>query len=131
MTYELKVTEKQLSIIQAALEEYFRLRMGQDFDFTTDFCSMGVDFSQENPNHGRIFDRYIDRRDAMREAMRAAFRIGYGAKGYLEEKTPDMLIAEDIWDSIRCARGLGRWGDNRPLHLGEEPPIEIKEVEEA
>ena len=125
MNYELKVTEKQLSIIQTALEEYFRLRMGQASDFVDDFCSMGVDFSQENPNHDSIFDRYIGRRDAMREAMKAAFRIGYGAKGYLEKKTPDMLIAEDIWDCIRYARGQGRGGS--PLHLGDEPPIEIKE----
>ena len=129
MNYELKVTEKQLSIIQIALEEYFRLRMGQCFDFTDDFCSMGVDFSQENPNHDRIFDRYISSRDAMREAMKAAFRIGYGAKGYLEEKTPDMLIAEDVWDAIRYARGQSRWGS--PLHLGEEPPVKIREVEET
>lgn len=128
MNYQIKVTDKQLTVIQTALEEYFRLRMGQEFDFTTDFCSMGVDFSQENPDHNRVFDHYIYRRDAMREVMKAAFRIGYGAKGYLEEKTPDMLIAEDIWDNIRCARGQSQWG--RPLHLGDEPPIEIKEVKE-
>ena len=126
MKYELKVTEKQLSVIQNALEEYFRLRMGQDFDFTDDFCLMNVDLALDNPNHDRIFDRFICRRDAMREAMKAAFRIGYGAKGYLEKKTPDMLIAEDIWDCIRYARGQSRWGST--LHLGEEPPIEIKEV---
>lgn len=127
MNYELKVTEKQLSIIQTALEEYFRLRMGQEADFVIDFCSMGVDLSQENPNHDRIFDRYIDRRDAMREVMRAAFRIGYDGP-YLKEKTPEMLIAEDIWDSIRYARGQSRW--DSPLHLGDEPPIKIQEVEE-
>ena len=128
MNYELKITEKQLSIIQNALEEYFRLRMGQCHDFTTDFCSMGVDLSPENPNHDRIFDRYIVRRNAMLEVMSAAFRIGWNGT-FLEEKTPEMLIAEDIWDCIRYARGQGRGGS--PLHLGEEPPIEIQEVLKA
>lgn len=128
MNYQIKVTDKQLSVIQTALEEYFRLRMGQDMDFASDFCSMGVDFSQENPDHNRIFAHYVHRRDAMREVMKAAFRIGYGTNGYLEEKTPEMLIAEDIWDSIRFARGMSRW--DSPLHLGDEPPIEIQEVEE-
>ena len=128
MSYELKVTEKQLSIIQTALEEYFRLRMGQSFDFTDDFCLMNVDLASDNPNRERNFDRYIGRRNAMREVMSAAFRIGYDGQ-YLKEKTPEMLIAEDIWDSIRCARGQSRWGS--PLHLGEEPPIEIQEVPKA
>lgn len=129
MNYELKVTEKQLSVIQAALEEYFRLRMGQAMDFATDFCAMNVDLSSGNPNHKSIFEGYMIRRDAVVATMRAALRIGFGAKGYLEEKTPEMLIAEDIWGSIRYARGQSRWGS--PLHLGEEPPAKIREVEEA
>ena len=128
MNYELKVTEKQLSVIQTALEEFFRLRMGQCFDFTDDFCLMNVDLASDNPNNDRLFDRYIVRRNAMREVMNAAFRIGYGYNGYLREKTPEMLIAEDIWDSIRYARGQSRW--DSPLHLGDEPPIKIQEVEE-
>jgi len=121
--YTIEVTEQQLRVIQNSLEEYFRLRMGQERDFVDDFALLNCDLSPDNPNHDRIFDRFIQRRDAMSEVMKAAFRIGYGSKGWLEGKTDDMLIAEDLWDSIRFVRGKSKW--NSPLHVGPEPAPKI------
>ena len=126
--YRIEVNEEQLKIIQISLEEYFRLRLGQERDFVDDFAALNCDFSQDNPHHDEIFDRFIHRRDAISEVMKAVFRIGYGSKGWLEEKTPEMLIAEDLWDSIRFARGVSRGG--QPLHLGGEPPAKITKIEE-
>ena len=125
--YKIEVTEEQARVIQKSLEEYFRLRLGQCWDFTDEFCMMNCDLSADNPNHDKIFDAFIARRNAMREVMNSAFRIGYGARGYLEEKTDDMLIAEDLWDSIRFARGKSRW--DSPLHLGSEPAAKIEKID--
>ena len=36
MKYTLEITEKQAEIIKIALEEYFRLRMNQTWDFADD-----------------------------------------------------------------------------------------------
>ena len=121
--YTIEVTEEQLRVIQNCLEEYFRLRMGQDIDFVDDFAALNCDLSSDNPNHNEIFDRFIHRKYALSEVMKAFFRIGYGSRGYLEKKTDDMLIAEDLWDFIREARGRGHWGG--PLHVGPEPVPKI------
>lgn len=124
MKYTIELTEKQLSIVQNALEEWFRLRMGQDMDFCDDLAKMNADLSPDNPQHKQIFGYYISRRDHMREIMKAFFRIAFEPFGYLTEKTKDMLIAETIWDAIRCARGQSRWG--KPLALGGEPCPKIE-----
>ena len=121
--YTIELTENQVGVIQNALEEYFRLRMGQYTEFCTDMAELNADLSPDNPNHELIFDRYIQRRDHMEEVMRAFFRIAFEPTGYLREKTDDMLIAECIWDAIRCERGLSRW--EQPLHTGSEPVPKI------
>ena len=122
--YTIELTENQVRVIQNALEEYFRLRMGQDAEFCTDMAELNADLSPDNPHHELIFDRYIQRRDHMEEVMRAFFRIAFEPTGYLKEKTDDMLIAECIWDAIRCVRGLSNWSS--PLHTGSEPVPKIE-----
>lgn len=126
--YTIELTEKQISIVQNALEEWFRLRMGQEMDFCNDLAGMGVDLNPDNPNHEYLFNAYISRRDHMQEIMKAFFRVAFEPYGYLQEKTEDMLIAETIWDSIRVSRGLSRWGE--PLVLGHEPCPKIEKVDE-
>ena len=122
--YTIELTENQVGVIQNALEEYFRLRMGQYTEFCTDMAELNADLSPDNPHHELIFDRYIQRRDHMEEVMRAFFRIAFEPTGYLNEKTDDMLIAECIWDAIRCVRGLSNWSS--PLHTGSEPVPKIE-----
>jgi hypothetical protein len=122
--YTIELTENQIGVIQNALEEYFRLRMGQEWFFCDDLASINVDLSPDNPNHERLFDMYIARRDHMQEVLRSFFRIAFEPTGYLKEKIDDMLIAECIWDAIRCVRGLSNWGS--PLQTGSEPAPKIK-----
>ena len=38
--YTIELTENQVRVIQNALEEYFRLRMGQDTEFCMDIAEM-------------------------------------------------------------------------------------------
>lgn len=127
-TYTITLTEAQIRVTQNALEEYFRLRMGQDMDFSEDMAMIGRDLSPDNPNHDGIFEDYLNRRDHLRELMRAFFRIAFEPTGYLERKTEDMMIAECIWDAMRCARRLSRWGS--ALKIGSEPLPEITVTED-
>ena len=108
MKYRMKLTEEQFRVMQIALEEYFRLRMCQDFDFVEDMASLNLDLSPENPHHDRIFDKFIERRDNLREVMRCFFRICFPSGFGLQEKTEDVMIAECLWDTIRFHRGQSR-----------------------
>lgn len=125
--YTLTLTSEQLRIVRLSLEEYFRLRMGQTFDFCTDMAGINYDLSPENPNHKKLFDQYLMRRDHLDEVMRTFYRIAYGHQYYLEKKTDDMLIAEDIWDAIRCHLRISRY--QSPLNVSSEPTPAIVEVE--
>ena len=124
--YNMIVTEKQLHMISCALEEYFRLRMGQESDFVNDISSMDVDLSPDNPNHKRIFDHMIHRRDDLSEVMRCFFRIAFDPYGGVpQKKTQEMMIAEDIWEAIKVATGRCDY----PLYISSEPVPYIEEVQ--
>ena len=127
--YTIELTENQMRVVQNAIEEYFRLRMGQEFDFCTDLAGINTDLSPDNPNHDWIFDKYIARRDHMQELMRAFFRIAFEPHMYLEKKTEDMMIAECVWDAMRFARGLSNWSE--PFHIGSEPTPKIERIEDG
>ena len=122
--YRITLTEQQLRVVRVALEEFFRLRLGQDMDFCNDIALMNVDLSADNPQHEKIFDRAMCKRDCLRELLRAFFRIAFGIYGTPENKTDDMLIAEDIWDSIRVKLGISRW--DKVLHVSDEPIPDIE-----
>ena len=64
MKYTLELTEKQAKIIKNALEEYFRLRMNQTWDFADDLCFNGFNYE----NHTKEdFNERIERRDMFRD----------------------------------------------------------------
>lgn len=126
MIYTITLTEEQMRVTQNALEEYFRLRMGQDMEFSNEMAMLNArDMSGDE--HRKEFDAFIHRRDHLRELMYAFFRIAFEPTGCLKEKTEDMMIAECIWDAIRFARGHSRW--DRPFVIGSEPVPKITKEE--
>ncbi len=97
---KLAVTEKQLRRIMAALEEYFRLRMGQTWDFADDICLQGLDLS--GLDRDKKFDSFITRRDEFRERMKdLILRIGVEGDRTRLRKTEEMLEMIDVWHVIR------------------------------
>ena len=125
--YRIELTEEQMRLTEKALEEWMRLRMGQDMDLSNDMASINRDLSQENPNHKIIFDQYIQRRDHLRALMTAFFRIAFEPYGYLAEKTDEMMVCECIWDAVRFYRGNSRW--SKPFQIGSEPSPKIEVIE--
>lgn len=129
--YKITLTEEQMRIVEKCTEFYFRLMLGQPRDLADELAFYGADLSPENPNHDKIFDRCIIKRDMIYDTLcgiyRGVFDNGYGVP---EEKSEDMMMAECIWDAIRFARGKSRWGS--PLAIGKEPipKIEVIEVDE-
>ena len=126
--YKITLTEEQIAIVERYVEITMRLFMGQDWMFTDKLAGLNFDLSPKNPHHKAIFDKYIRNRDHIREIMKAAYRIAFEPYGYLEHKTDEMLEAETIWDAIRTARGVNRWG--KAYQIGHEPIPEIEVIED-
>ncbi len=122
MRYRIELTEEQMRVAKKALEEFFRLRMGQDYDFSNDMACLKSEITAKEPE----FTKMLARRDHMRELMRAFFAIAFEPTGYLEKKTDEMLVAEDVWEAIRYAMGQGRY--DCPLHVGPEPFPKVEKV---
>ncbi len=127
MTYHMELTDEQMRVVEKSLEMYFRLMMGQGSMFSEEMAALNADLSADNPNHDRIFNAYIQRRDHIQEIMRAVFSIAYEPTGYMDEKSDDMMIAECIWDAIRVARGESSYGQVLPIGPEPVPRIEVKE----
>lgn len=124
--YKITLTEEQMRIVQKCTEFYMRTMMGQSIYFTDELLEQAVGTAKHD---GKNFNRYIWKKDAVNEIMGSVFRIAfdsyYGVPG---EKTEDSMIAECLWDSIRCVRGLSRWGS--PFQIGSEPCPEIEVIDD-
>ena len=101
MRYTLELSEEQAEIIKIALEEYFRLRMNQTWDFADDICFDGFDYG----NHTKEdFNERIERRDMLQDELGKLLRIihpVYLGGGRFREQTIEMRRAQDIWQVIR------------------------------
>lgn len=133
--YTLTITEKQTILIKEALEEYFRIRMNQWGDLADSLVMKGIDLSPNNPNHEKIFERYITEREAVRKVLECAGRIIWD--GQRNDKSEEQLIAEDIWQVIRHqlwkdSENKNDWcvDSREPLRMSDEPLPEMKKVEE-
>ena len=133
--YNLVITEKQAVLIKDALEEYFRIRMNQWGDLADSLVMKDIDLSPHNPNHEKIFERYITEREAVRNVLECAGRIIW--ENQRNPKSEEQLIAEDIWQVIRHqlwkdSENKNDWcvDSREPLRMSNEPLPEMKKVEE-
>lgn len=122
MRYTLELSEEQAEIVKIALEEYFRLRMNQWFDFATNIALCGYEYDKSDPDNDRKFDDYINRRNESQELFEKAFRI---AQPNYQLKTDEMMIAEDIWQVIRHKLYLDRGGDPNGWSVDAREPIKL------
>ena len=138
MRYTLELTEEQAEIIKIALEEYFRLRMNQTWDFADDICFDGFNYESHTPED---FDERIERRDMFRDELEKLLNTVHplhfrGNK--FREQTIEMLRAQDVWQVIRYKLWLDRHGDEdswrvdarEPMCMTGEPLPKMERVEE-
>ena len=128
MKYQIELTEEQMRVLERSTELFMRLGMGQTWDLADMLCE-GIlkGYDRDKPESKVIFERYIIKRNAIREVLSSAMGIAYNPYHSPESKTEDGMIAECIWDAIRCARGTSRY--ETPMQIGSEPipKIEVKE----
>ena len=112
MKYILEISEKQAEIIKIALEEYFRLRMNQWWDFANEVAATGFEYNKDDPENSKRFDAYIERRDKSEKLFQEAMKVAQSGdqRPYIPQ-TDEMLRAQDVWQVLRHVLYLDRVGN--------------------
>lgn len=138
MRYTLELSEEQAEIIKIALEEYFRLRLNQTWDFADDICFDGFDYK----NHTKEdFNERIERRDMFENELMELLNMVHPLQfrnGETRKKTIKMLRAIEIFEVIRHELWKDRHGDSdnwcvdarEPMSMTDEPLPKMERVEE-
>lgn len=126
MKYTLEITEKQAEIIKIALEEYFRLRMNQTWDFADSLC-----FEDLRENHTKEeFNKYIENRNMFRDGLEKLLNKVHPLQfrgNKFREQTIEMRRAQDIWQVIRHKLYLDRGGDPNGWSVDAREPIKMSD----
>lgn len=125
--FVIECTGEQLKLIDTALEEYMRVRMGQFFDLATDLAMKNYDYSDHSEANRKEFDYRIRNRNDSEETFNAAFRAALPHYNFNEiywRKNEDQLLAEDMWDTIRHQLWLSDPRPDKPQHTVDAyPPL--------
>ena len=136
MRYTLELSEEQAEIVKIALEEYFRLRMNQTWDFADSLC---FEDSKENFAEDEFYSR-IEQRDMFRDELQKLLDMVHPLQfrgGDFREQTIEMLRAQDVWQVIRHKLWLDRHGDEdswcvdarKPMSISGEPLPKMERME--
>lgn len=134
--YILELSEEQAEIIKIALEEYFRLRMNQTWDFADSLC---FEDSKENFAEDEFYSRIEQRdmfRDELQKLLDMVHPLQYGG-GNFRKQTILMLRAQDIWQVIRYKLWTSKHTDaynwcvdsRKPMCMTNEPLPKMERVE--
>jgi hypothetical protein len=130
--YRLTVNDRQLRLMLDAIEEYFRIRMGQFFQLSDDLCfsDFGNGYTKEE------FDQAIKDRNEVLDMFKYISRIAF--KGKPSKKTEEMQVGIDMWEMIRHRLWLdlpepkshNTTDAREPITFSDEPPIKIERLEQ-
>ena len=135
--YTLELSEEQAEIIKIALEEYFRLRMNQTWDFANDICFEGYGFKKRTQEE---FNKCIENRDMFRDELEKLLNTVHPLRfrgNKFREQTIEMRRAQDIWQVIRHRLWKDRHGDKddwcvdsrEPMSMADEPLPKMERME--
>ena len=124
----IEMNEKQAKIVLAAVEEWFRLRMGQDFDLAEGLAFLGYKHDKDKPE---LFNAAITKRDNLRAVIRAMFNITWPHYGTPREIEPEVHIASDIWSQLRWELSTKGSMMSTPFQMGPEPMPKIAVVKDG
>lgn len=136
MKYALEISEKQAEIIKIALEEYFRLRMNQTWDFANDICFDGFDCDNHTEED---FNERMERRDMFRTEFEKLLNVVHPLqfRGKFREQAIEMLRAQDVWQVVRHQLWTERHGieddwcvdSRKPMSMSGEPLPKMERME--
>lgn len=118
--YVLEVSESQLKLINRAIEGYFRLLMGQFFDYASEIAKNNDKLNPNDPDYRKNFNSYLDRREAAEEAFGLAYAEAHPCT---QNKTPEIQRLIDIWAQIRYQIWKDTPEDQKGVGIDSFPPI--------
>lgn len=117
----MEMNESQARILLTALEEYFRLRMGQaNISSLADDLAFAT-YDRSKDTSGKGFDLAIQRRDSINHILAAIFRIAWPVYGAPENKPDSVQTAGDMWSQLRWELSEKEPYRATPIQLGPEP----------
>lgn len=131
--WTITLNRKQLVLVNAAIEMYFRVHLGQMFDLADSLAFIDFDYETQREE----FDERIARRNTAEDMFEEAYKVAIG-RPWLQKQTDEMLDLEDIWATIRHQLWKNREEpkphdtvDARPpLIRGSESPVEVRRLDE-
>ena len=125
-TVKIELTERQARVVLAAVEEWFRLRIGQYHDTANGLAFL--DFDHEN-HSSEAFDAAIMRRNHITAVLRAAMDIAFPLTRPTSTAS-DVHVASDIWSQLRWELSPKDEWMSTPFQMGTEPmpKITVEEV---
>ena len=119
----IEMTETQARLVLEAVEEWFRLRMGQHSELAEGLAFYGYD---RNTAKEGEFDRRIQRRRAIAEVLKAVMRIAFpDVYGVVYENTQEVNIASDMWSQLRWELSNKEEWRGEPFQMGTEPMVKV------
>ena len=124
MRYILELSKEQSEIIKIALEEYFRLRMNQTWDFADDIC-----FEDLKENHTEEeFNKCIENRDMFRDELEKLLNKVHPLQfrgNKFREQTIEMRRAQDVWQVVRHKLWNDRYGNKNDWCVDSRNPMSM------
>lgn len=118
--YRIELNERQLKIIYAALEEWFRIPLGQWTDVANRLA-----FPSAAPVSADEFKGRSSTRDHTLTVLKAAGEIARGRNLYRED---DEIIASDMWRILReYTWSTQHYRDT--YQQSDEPPIKVEAID--
>ena len=125
----IEMSETQARLILTAVEEWFRLRMGQSSDLANGLAFLDFDRKEHDD---KKFDACLRKRDSLQAVIDAMLKIAFPWRGYGtgHEIQPEVHVASDIWSQLRYELNpKEEWGYT-PFQMGTEPMVKVTVKEE-
>lgn len=132
MKITIECNEEQADLMVAALEDYFRLRMGQADHMAMSLAGDTFKWDESNPENKRLFDEYIERKANLFYVYQALIKIAHVDR----IRRTDALNASDIWRCLShelymtsdCEKSDWDVRGDKPIKLGtlDLPRIEVE-----
>ena len=133
MKITIDCTEEQAEIIVAALEDYFRLRMGQADHMAQSLADNTYKWDKDNPDNKRLFDMYLVRRENLNYVYRALISIAYGSRLAVSDTCHGVSMSSanacDIWRCLRHELYMTSDCDKRTWDVRGDKPIQLGTID--
>ena len=119
----IEMTETQARLVLEAVEEWFRLRLGQYHQTADGLAFLGFKYDESKKAE---FDDRIARRNHINYVLRAVMDIAFPYTSVPKSTDPDIHIASDIWSQLRWDLSAkdATW-DRTPFQMGSEPMVKV------